>query len=119
MNTKRVGILAGTILSGALLLGTAGLVFAQGPTTSPSPSATSGMSGGMMSDQGQMRGQIQGQMRGQIQRMMSGLGQGAMGGGMGTGQMPDMTAMHAAMGQDSTWDLKLMQSMHRQAQSTR
>lgn len=133
MNTKRVGILAGTILSGALLLGTAGLVFAQGPTTSPSPSATSGMSGGMMSDQGQMRGQIQGQMRGQIQRMMSrqgqmssqgqgmmsGLGQGAMGGGMGTGQMPDMTAMHAAMGQDGTWDLKLMQSMHRQAQSTR
>ena len=127
MNTKRVSILAGTILSGALLLGTAGLVFAQGPMTSPSPSATSGMSGGMMSDQGQMRGQIQGQMRGQIQgqmrgqiqRMMSGQGLDTMGAGMGAGQMPDMTAMHAAMGQDGTCDPKLMQSLHQQYQSTR
>ena len=121
MNTKRVSILAGTILSGALLLGTAGLVFAQGPMTSPSPSATSGMSGGMMSDQGQMRGQMggQGQMRGRIQGMMSGQGLGTMGGGMGAGQMPDMTAMHAAMGQDGTWDPKLMQSLHQRFQSTR
>ena len=111
MNTKRVSILAGTILSGALLLGTAGLVFAQDPTTSPSPSATSGMSGGMMGGQGQMRGQIQG--------MMSGQGLGTMGGGMGAGQMPDMTAMHAAMGQDGTCDPKLMQSLHQQYQSTR
>ena len=119
MNTKRASILAGTILSGVLLLGTAGLVFAQGPTTSPSPSATSGMSGGMMSGLGQGMMSDQGQMSGQIQRMMSGQGLDTMGAGMGAGQMPDMTAMHAAMGQDSTWDLKLMQSMHQQYQSTR
>ena len=107
MNTKRFNILAGTILGGALLLGTAGLVFAQDPTTSPSPSATTGMSGGMMGGQGQ--------------RLMGGQGQGQgmMGGGMGAGQMPDMTAMHAAMGQDGTCDPKLMQSMHQQYQSSR
>jgi hypothetical protein len=106
MNTKRFNILAGTILGGALLLGTAGLVFAQDPTTSPSPSATSGMSGCMMGGQGQ--------------NMMGRQGQGMMGGGgMGAGQMPDMTAMHAAMGQDGTCDPKLMQSMHQQYQSTR
>jgi hypothetical protein len=33
--------------------------------------------------------------------------------------MADMTAMHAAMGQDGTCDPELMQSMHQQYQSTR
>ena len=41
------------------------------------------------------------------------------GGGMGAGQIPDMAAMHAAMGQDGTCDPELMQSMHQQYQSTR
>ncbi len=90
MNTKRVNLLAGTILGGALLLGTAGLVFAQDPTSTPGPSSVAGMGG-----------------------------QGMMGGGMGAGQMPDMAAMHAAMGQDATCDPKLMQSMHEQYHPTR
>lgn len=103
MTTKRVSLLAGTILGGALLLGTAGFVFAQGPTTSPSPSATPRMSGGTMGGQGTMGSQ----------------GQGMMSGGMGAGQMPDVAAMHAAMGQDGTCDPELMQSLHQQYQSTR
>jgi hypothetical protein len=95
MTTKRVSLLAGTILGGALLLGTAGLVFAQDPTSTPGPASVPGMSGGMMG------------------------GQGMMGGGMGAGQMPDMAAMHAAMGQDGTCDPDLMQSMHEQYHPTR
>jgi len=104
MITKRVNLVAGTILGGALLLGTAGFAFAQGPTTTPAPSATMGMSGGMMGGQG-------------MQGMMG--GQGMMGAGSGAAQMPDMTAMHAAMGKDGTCDPKLMQAMHRQDQETR
>ena len=129
MTTKRVNLLAGTILGGALLLGTAGLVFAQDPMTSPSPSATSGMSGGMMGGQGQGQGMMGGQGQGQGQGMMGGQGQGMMGGqgqgqgmmggGMSAGQMPDMAAMHAAMGGDGNCDPELTQSMHQQYQSTR
>ena len=99
MTTKRTNLLAGTVLGGALLLGTAGLVLAQGPTATPTPSPTTGTPGGMM-------GAGQGMM---------GAGQGMMGAGqgmMGAGQMPDMTAMHATMGQDGTFDPELMQSMH-------
>ncbi len=83
MITKRTNLLAGSLLGGALLLGTAGLVLAQDPT--PTPSATTETPGGMMNGQGM------------------GAGQGMMNGqGMGAGQMPDMTAMHAAMGQTLT-----------------
>ena len=57
MTTKRVSLLAGTILGGALLLGTAGLVVAQDPTTSPSPFGDAGKSGGMMGGHGMMGGQ--------------------------------------------------------------
>ena len=103
MTTKRVSLFAGTILGGALLLGTAGLVFAQDPTDSPSASATPGMMGG----QGIMGGQ----------GMMG--DQGMMGVGMDAGQTPDMAAMHATMGQDGTCGPELMQSMHEQYQSTR
>ena len=119
MTTKRVNLLAGTILGGALLLGTAGLVFAQDPTTSPSPSATSGMSGGMMGGQGQGQGMMGGQGQGQGMMGGQGQGQGMMGGGMSAGQMPDMAAMHAAMGGDGNCDPELTQSMHQQYQSTR
>ena len=115
MITKRINLLAGTILGGALLLGTAGLAFAQDPTTNPSPQSPSGMSGGMMGGQGASM------MGGQGQRLMGGPSQvqGMMGAGMGAGRMPDMTAMHAAMGQDGTCDPELMQSMHKQVQPTR
>ena len=83
MITKRTNLLAGSLLGGALLLGTAGLVLARDPTPTPSP--TTGTPGGMMNGQG-----------------------------MAAGQMPDMTAMHAAMGKDGAFDLELMQSMHDQ-----
>ena len=85
MITKRTNLLAGSLLGGALLLGTAGLVLAQDPTPTPTPSPTTGTPGGMMNGQG-----------------------------MGAGQMPDMTAMHAAMGKDGTFDPELMQAMHDQ-----
>ena len=101
MTTKRVNLLAGTILGGFLLLGTAGLVLAQDPTSTPAPAAgseTCGEMAGMMNGQGMMGGQ--GMMNGQ--GMMS--GQGMMNGG-------DMTAMHEAKGQ-GTCDPELMQSMH-------
>ena len=101
MATKRINILAGTILGGALLLGTAGLALAQDPGTDPSPRTVPGMSGGMMS---------------------GGMSGGAMSGGMMGGQGMDgaqMAAMHASMGQDGTCDPALMQSMHQQDKPTR
>ncbi len=64
MTTKRVSLFVGTILGGALLLGAAGLVFAEDPMTSPSSSAMSGMSGGMIGGQGMMGGQGQSMMYG-------------------------------------------------------
>ena len=45
--------------------------------------------------------------------------QGVMSGAMSAGQMPDMAAMHAAMGRDGASDSKLMQSMHQQYHPTR
>ena len=95
MTTKRVNLLAGTILGGLLLLGTAGLVLAQDPTSTPTPAAGSEACddmGGMMTGQGMMNGQ--GMTNGQ--GMMNGQG---------------MTAMHEAMS-DGTCDPELMQSMH-------
>ena len=50
MTTKRTNLLAGSLLSGALLLGTAGLVLAQDPN--PTPNATTETPGGMMNGQG-------------------------------------------------------------------
>ncbi len=87
MTSKRVSLFAGTILGGALLLGTAGFALAQDPTATPSPSVTRGTFGGMMGSQG-------------VQGMM---------GGTDTG---DIAAMHRAMGQNGTCDPKLMQSIH-------
>ena len=55
MITKRTNLLAGSLLGGALLLGTAGLVLAQDPTPTPSP--TTGTPGGMMNGQGMGAGQ--------------------------------------------------------------
>ena len=110
MATKRINTLAGTILGGALLLGTAGLALAQDPGTDPSPRTVPGMSGGMMS--GGMSGGA----------MSGGMSGGAMSGGMMGGQGMDgaqMAAMHASMGQDGTCDPALMQSMHQQDKPTR
>jgi Spy/CpxP family protein refolding chaperone len=87
MTSKRVSLFAGTILGGALLLGTAGLALAQDPTATPSPSVTRGTFGGMMGSQG-------------VQGMMGGMDAG------------DIAAMHRALGQNGTCDPKLMQSIH-------
>ena len=46
MTSKRLGILAGGALVGTLLLGMAGLVAAQDPTATPTPSMGPGMMGG-------------------------------------------------------------------------
>lgn len=90
MTSKRVSLFAGTILGGALLLGTAGLALAQDPTATPSPSVTRGTFGGMMGGQG---------------------GQGGLA-MMGAMDASDIGAMHRAMGQSGTCDPKLMQSIH-------
>jgi hypothetical protein len=96
MTSKRVSLFAGTILGGALLLGTAGLALAQDPTATPSPSVTRGTFGGMMGSQG-------------VQGMMGSQGVQGMMGGMDAG---DIAAMHRALGQNGTCDPKLMQSIH-------
>lgn len=106
MTTKRVNLLAGTILGGALLLGTAGLVLAQDPTPGPSPSVDWRTPGNMMGGQGMMGGP------GMIG------GQGMMA-GMDRGDMRDMGAMHQAMGQGGSCDPTLMQTMHEQQNPTR
>ena len=103
MTTKRVNLLAGTILGGALLLGTAGLALAQSPTPTPTPSPTSGVSGGMMGGRGMTYGGMMG-------------GRGMMGGQMDAG---DVAAMRAAMGTNGTCDVETMQSMHQQYHRTR
>lgn len=48
MAAKRIGIMTGGVLAGALLLGTAGLALAQDPSPAPAtgPSWSSGMMGG-------------------------------------------------------------------------
>lgn len=98
MNAKRTNLLAGTILSGALLLGTAGVVFAQNPTATSSPSTTSGMGSGMM---------------GGGVGMMNGAG---MMGGM---DAENMASMHKAVGAHANCDPTLMQTMHKQMTQSR
>lgn len=108
MNMKRTNLLAGSLLGGALLLGTAGLALAQDPTSTPTPSPAARTPGGMMN----------GQAMGAGKGMMNGQGMGAEQ-GMMNGQMPDMTAMHAAMTKDGTCDPASMPSMHDQNQPSR
>ncbi|MEK6720070.1 MAG: hypothetical protein AABZ33_05290 [Chloroflexota bacterium] len=74
MTTKRQGFIAGGILAGALLLGTAGLAAAQDPTSSPAPNPMwtgpgSGMTGAGMS--GQMGAGMSGQMQAQHDQMVA------------------------------------------------
>ena len=91
MASKRIGILAGGALAGTLLLGAAGLVFAQDPT--PSPSAGSGMMGG------------------------SGMG-GQMGhGNLTPEQLEKMDALHDQMVASGTCDPAQMQQFHAQLHS--
>ena len=104
MNAKRTNLLAGTILGGALLLGTAGMVFAQDPTGPSSPSTTSGMGSGMM---------------GARVGMMDGAGM-MNGAGMMSGMDADnIASMHKAMGAHANCDPALMQTMHQQVTQSR
>ena len=90
MTSKRTRLLAGMILGGSLLLGSTGLVLAQGPTATPTPTppAPAGDPGGMMNGQA---------------------------GGMMNGQAMDTNGMataHAAMQQAGACSRTLMNSVH-------
>jgi len=91
MTTNRVRLFGGAILTGALLLGTAGLALAQDPT------ASSGIdrmgSGGMMGGQGVM-------------------GSGGMMGSLTADQLKAMSAMHARMTASGRCDPADMNAMH-------
>ncbi|MDA8202658.1 MAG: hypothetical protein M0Z49_07855 [Chloroflexi bacterium] len=113
MTSKRTRLLAGMILGGSLLLGSTGLVLAQGPTATPTatPPAPAGDPGGMMNGQagGMMNGQAGGMMNGQAGGMMNG-----QAGGMMNGQAMDtkgMATAHAAMQQAGACSRTLMNSV--------
>ena len=105
MTSKRLGFLTGGLLTGALLLGTAGLALAQDPTTTPTPSPTAVAPGGMMGGQNGAS-------------MMGGQnGTGMMGGQMGTmsaDQLKQMAAIHNEMAKGGALDFSQMQALHAQ-----
>jgi len=123
MASKRIGLMTGGLLAGALLLGTAGLVAAQDPTTTPSPTTVGpgGMMGGqngagMMGGGGMMGGQNGGGMMGGQN------GTGMMGGRMGTmtaEQLEQMDELHDQMLESGVCDLARMQEFHAQLNSNR
>ena len=119
MASKRIGLLTGGLLAGALLLGTVGLVAAQDPTATPTPSSTGVNPGGMMGGQmgtGMMGGQMgTGMMGGQM-------GTGMMGGQMGTmtaEQLEQMDALHDQMIESGVCDPAHMQAFHAQLKADR
>ncbi len=87
MTTNRRHLFAGAILTGALLIGTAGLAFAQDPT------ASSGLPGANMDGSGMMGGR--GVSAGS--RMMDGAAMGTMHASMTADQLKAMGTMHASM----------------------
>ena len=111
MTSKKLGIVAGSALAGALLLGTAGLAAAQDPTATPSPNPWSGMTGGAGMMGGGMAGGA-GMMGGASVSgggMMGGAGAGTMGGQMGTGTMTSDQLVASG-----TCDQAQMQELHAQ-----
>ena len=89
MTTKRRGLVAGGLLAGALLLGTAGLVAAQDPTTTPT--ANPGWGGA-----GMMNGQMgSGMMTPELFEQMDAIhDQMVASGGANNAQMDAMHAQH-------------------------
>ena len=114
MTTKRVGMLAGTVLSGALILGTAGLTLAQDPTPTPSTSPGWEMPGGMMGGGTGMMGGGTGMMGGQTGTGMMGNMEMNGTGMMSADQLRQMTSLHDQMVTSGTCDSAQMQQMHAQ-----
>ena len=114
MTSKRTGL-----LTGALLLGTAGLAAAQDPTTTPTPSPTAVAPGGMMG--GQNGASMMGGQNGAS--MMGGQnGASMMGGQMGTmsaDQLKQMAAIHNEMAKGGALDVSQMQALHAQHHPSR
>ena len=123
MVSKRLGFITGGLLTGALLLGTAGLALAQDPTSTPtaSPSGIGQMGAGMMG--GQMGAAMMGghngtgMMGGQNGTGMMGgqMGAGMMGGQMGTmgaSQLKQMATLHDKMVKTGDCDFSQMQALH-------
>ena len=118
MTSKRLGFLTGGLLTGALLLGTAGLALAQDPGSTPTASPTGIGPGGMMGGQngtGMMGSQNgTGMMGGQN-------GSGMMGGQMGTmsaDHLKQMATLHDQMVKSGGNPLR-MQQFHAQHHSGR
>jgi|SRR3990170_3706103 len=103
MASKRIGILAGGALAGALLLGTAGLALAQDPT--PPMGGGSGMMGGGSGMMGGGSG-------------MMGSGSGMDPGNMTADQLEQMGKLHDQMVESGTCDPAQMQQLHDQIQSS-
>ena len=100
MASKRLGFITGGLLTGALMLGTAGLVLAQEPASTPTPSPTGIGPGSMMGGQN---------------------GTGMMGGQMGTmsaDQLKQMATLHDEMVKSGGNPLQ-MQQFHAQHHSGR
>ena len=98
MASRRWGLVTGGLLAGALLLGTAGLVTAQDPTTVPTPSPATVGPSWMMGGQ-----------------MGAGMMGGQMGGRMGTltaDQLKQMDALHDQMIESGACDPARMQAFH-------
>ncbi len=122
MVSKRLGFITGGLLTGALLLGTAGLALAQDPTSTPmaSPSGIDQNGTGMMGGQngtGMIGGQMGAGMSGQMGAGMMGgqNGAGMMGGQMGTmsaSQLKQMTTLHDKMVKSGACDFSQMQALH-------
>ena len=110
MASKRIGLVTGGLLAGALLLGTAGLVAAQDPTPTPTPNPTAVGPGGMMG--GPMGA---GMMGGQN-------GAGMMGGQMDSmtaAQLEQMDALHDQMMESGVCDPGHMQAFQAQLNADR
>ena len=104
MASKRLGFITGGLLTGALLLGTAGLALAQDPTSTPtaSPSGIGQMGAGMMGGQngtGMMGGQMGAGMSGQM-------------GTMSADQFKQMATLHDKMIKSGDCDFSQTQALH-------
>lgn len=119
MASKRIGLVAGGLLAGALLLGTAGLVAAQDPTPTQTPNPTAVGPGGMMGGPmgaGMMGGPMAAGMMGRQN------GAGMMGGQMDSmtaAQLEKMDALHDQMMESGVCDPAHMQAFQAQLNADR